>query len=150
MPPAPASPRLRFRARRLILAGAIVLILLAGFEVGIRQVSPDAVQARAYTVDNGLPFATRDITDARTVADLYTPINDLPAVWYSAINRCLAPHANAVFYQIDFTRSGVLIEGVALVEAGCSVWDVVRGGIPVAHNAPDGQTAVILSEAHLP
>jgi hypothetical protein len=150
MPPALPSPRLRFRARRLILAGAIIVILLAGFEVGIRQVAPDAVQARAYTVDNGLPFATRDITDARTVADLYTRINDLPAVWYSAINRCPAPHANTVFYQIDFTRSGVLIEGAALVEKGCSVWDVVRGGIPVAHNDPDGQTQVILSEAQLP
>jgi hypothetical protein len=55
-----------------------------------------------------------------------------------------------VFYHFDFMRSGVLIEADALVEKGCSVWDVVRGGIPIAHNDPDGQTQVILSEAGLP
>jgi hypothetical protein len=144
------APLLRFRARQLILAGAIVLILLAGFEVGIRQIAPDAAQVRAYTVDGGPPFATRDITDARTVADLYTRINALPIVWYSAFYRCPEPDSNTVYYQFDFTRLGILIDGAALVEKGCSVWDVVRGGIPVAHNDSDGQTQVILSEAHLP
>ncbi len=148
--PALARPRRRSRARRLILAGVALVILLASFEIGIRQVSPDAVQVSAYTVDGGPPFATHDITDARIVADLYTRINDLPIVWYSAINRCPAPQSNTVYYHVDFTRAGVLIEGAALVEKGCSVWDVVRGGIPVAHNDPNGQTQVILSEAQLP
>lgn len=148
-PVAPQASR-RIQARRLILAGLALLILLAGFEIGIRQVSPDAVQASAYTVDGGPPFATRHITDARSVADLYTRINNLPTVWYSAIDRCPTPQSNTVYYHVYFTRSGVLIEAAALVEKGCSVWDVVRGGIPVAHNDPDGQTQVILSEALLP
>lgn len=152
IPPALARPRRRSRARRLILAGLTLLILLAGFEIGIRQIAPDGAQVRAYTVDGGHPFAVRTITDARVVADLYNRINNLPTVWYSAINRCPAYQSNSVYvyYQVDFTRWGVLIEGAALVEKGCSVWDVVRGGIPVAHNDPDGQTQVILSEAGIP
>ena len=157
IPPASARPRRRSRARRLILAGVALLILrhaflilLVGFEIGIRQVSPDAVQVRAYTVDGGPPFAVRTITDVRVVADLYTRINNLPTVWYSAFDSCPAYQSNSVYYQVDFTRWGVLIEGAALVEKGCSVWDVVRGGIPVAHNDPDGQTQIILSEARLP
>jgi len=149
IPPASARPRRRSRARRLILAGVALLILLVGFEIGIRQVSPDAVQASAYTVDGGNAFATRHITDARIVADLYTRINNLPSVGYYAFYRCPEPNSNTVYYHVDFTRFGILIEGTALVEKGCSVWDVVRGGIPVAHNAPDGQTQVILSEAGL-
>jgi hypothetical protein len=148
-------PRRRIRARQLILVGAALLILLAGFEVGIRQVSPDAVQARVCSVNGCPPVATRTITDARTVADLYSRINGLPTVWYSAFDQCPAPQSNFaqsnfVIYQIDFMRWGILIEGVALFGKGCSVWDVVRGGIPVAHNDPDGQTQVILSEARLP
>jgi len=138
----------------LILAGLAqvlaLLILLSGFEIGIRQVSPDAVQVSAYTVDGGPPFATHDITDARIVADLYSRINDLPIVWYSSFDQCPEPDSNTVYYHVDFTRSGILIEGAALLEKGYSVWDVVRGGIPVAHNDPDGQTQVILSEARLP
>ncbi|HEX9068102.1 MAG TPA: hypothetical protein VF807_04980 [Ktedonobacterales bacterium] len=153
-PPASTRPSRRIRARRWILTGAALLsllaILLAGFEIGIRQVSPDAVQVSLYIRDIRIPFATRDITDARTVADLYTRINNFPTVWYSAINRCPAPQSNTVLYHFDFTRSGVLIEAAGLVEKGCSVWDVVRGGIPIAHNDPDGQTQVILSEAGLP
>jgi hypothetical protein len=78
IPRVPARPRRRSWARRLILAGVALLILLTGFEIGIRQVAPDAVQVSAYTVDNGVPFATRHITDARIVADLYTRINALP------------------------------------------------------------------------
>ena len=150
IPPALARPRRRSRARRLILAGVALLILLAGFEIGIRQVSPDDVHVSAYTVDGGPPFFTRHITDARTIADLYTRINNLPIVGYSAFYRCPAPQSNTVYYHVDFMRAGVLIEGAALVEKGCSVWDVVRGGIPVAHNDPNGQTQVILSEAQLP
>lgn len=150
IPPVPARTGRRIRARRFILAGLAFLILLAGFEIGIRQVSPDAVQVSAYTVDGGPPFATHDITDAHIVADLYTRINNLPIVWYSAIDRCPAPHGDTVYYHFDFTRLGILIDGAALVEKGCSVWDVVRGGIPIAHNDPDGQTQVILSEARLP
>ena len=128
----------------------LLAILLAGFEVGIRQVSPDAVRVSAYTRDVGIPIATREITDAHTVADLYNRINHLPTVWYSAINRCPEPQVNTVNYNFYFTRSGVLIEMAGLVEQGCSVWDVVRGGIPVAHIDPDGQTQIILSEARLP
>ena len=150
IPPVPARTGRRIRARRLILAGVTLLILLAGFEIGIRQVLPDAVQASAYTVDGGPPFATRTITDARTVADLYTRINDLPTVSYLAFYQCPEPNSNTVYYHIDFMRWGILIEGAALLEKGCSVWDVVRGGIPVAHNDPEGQTQVILSEARLP
>lgn len=153
IPPAPPRPRRRRRARRLILAGVALLLLLAillvGFEIGIRQVSPDAVQATAYTLD-GSPLATRHITDARTVADLYTRINNLPTVWYSAVDRCPPLQSSTGYYHVDFMRWGVLIEGAALVEKGCSVWDVVRGGIPIAHNDPNGQTQVILSEAQLP
>jgi cell division septal protein FtsQ len=85
--PASARPRRRSRARRLILAGVALLILLVGFEIGIRQISPDAVQASAYTVDGGNAFATHHITDARIVADLYTRINNLPSVGYDAFYR---------------------------------------------------------------
>ena len=148
--PALARPRRRSRARRLILAGVAILILLASFEIGIRQVRPDAVQVTAYTVDQGDAFYSRYITDARTVADLYTRINNLPIVGYSAVDRCPAPQSNTVYYHIDFMRAGILIEGAALVQKGCSVWDVVRGGIPIAHSDPNGQTPVILSEAQLP
>jgi hypothetical protein len=142
----------------LILAGVAQLILLAilpaSFEVGIRQVPPDAVQARVCNVNTCSLVASSIITDAHTVADLYRRINGLPTVWYSAIDQCPSlqsdfAQSHYVSYQFDFTRSGVLIEGAALVEKGCSVWDVVRGGIPVAHNDPGGQTQVILSEARL-
>jgi hypothetical protein len=131
----------------LILVGVALLILLAGFEIGIRQVSPDAMQVRVCNRNGCPPVATRTITDAPTVADLYSRINGLPTVSYSAVDQCPKPKSNTVYYQFDFTRLGVLIEGAALVEKGCSVWDVVRGGIDVAHNDPDGQTQVILSEA---
>jgi len=94
--PVPARTGRRIRARRFILAGLAFIILLAGFEIGIRQVSPDAVQVSAYTVDGGPPFATHDITDAHIVADLYTRINNLPIVWYSAVDRCPAPHGDTV------------------------------------------------------
>lgn len=144
------GPNRRLWARRLIRASLVLLILLIGFEISIRQVTPDAVRVSAYTVDGGPPFFSREITDARTVADLYTRINNLPTVWYSAINRCPAPNSGTVYYHFDFTRSGIPVELDALPEKGCSVWDVVRGGIPVAHNDPDGQTQLILSEAHLP
>ena len=150
MSPAPPWLSRRLWARRLILAGIALLMLLVGFEIGIRQVTPDAVQVSAYTVDGGPPFVTHEITDARTVADLYTRINSLPPVWYSAINRCPAPNSGTVYYHFNFTRSGVPIELDALPEKGCSVWDVLRGGIPVAHNDPEGQTQLILSEAQLP
>lgn len=150
IPPAQARPRGRSRARRVILAGVAFLILLAGFEIGIRQVSPDFVQVSAYTVDGGPAFFTRNITDARTIADLYSRINNLPVVGYSAADRCPAPQSNTVYYHIDFIRAGVLIEGAALLQPRCSVWDVVRGGIPIAHDDPNGQTQVILSEARLP
>jgi hypothetical protein len=157
IPLVPERTGRRIRARRLLLAGLAFLflarlgfILLVGFETGIRQVSPDAVQVSAYTVDGGPPFATHDITDPRIVAHLYTRINDLPIVWYSAIDRCPQPQSNTVYYHFDFMRLGILIDGAALWEKGCSVWDVVRGGIPVAHNDPDGQTQIILSEARLP
>lgn len=150
MSPAPSWPSRRLWARQLIRASLVLLTLLVGFEIGIRQVTPDAVRVSAYTVDGGPPFFSREITDARTVADLYTRINNLPTVWYSAINRCPAPNSGTVYYHFDFTRSGIPVELDALPEKGCSVWDVVRGGIPVAHNDPDGQSRLILSEAHLP
>ncbi len=150
MSPAPPWLSRRLWARRLILAGLALLMLLVGFEIGIRQVNPGAVRVSAYTVDGGPPFVTHEITDARTVADLYTRINSLPPVWYSAINRCPAPNSGTVYYHFNFTRSGVPIELDALPEKGCSVWDVLRGGIPVAHNDPEGQTQLILSEAQLP
>src|SRR5258708_26027649 len=68
IPPVPARTGRRIRARRFILAGLAFLILLAGFEIGIRQVSPDAVQVSAYTVDGGPPFAPHTSTDAPPLA----------------------------------------------------------------------------------
>jgi hypothetical protein len=85
IPSAVTRPSRRMRARRLFLTEitflSLLAILLAGFEIGIRQVSPDAVQVSEYTGDIGVPSATRHITDARIVADLHTRINNLPTVW---------------------------------------------------------------------
>ncbi len=149
-PPAPAWPVRRIRARQLILAGAALFILLVGFEVGIRQVSPDAVQVSTATAAQGYYFATREITDAHTVADLYTRINGLPSARPFAIlfPPCPTPSPDTLMYSFRFTRWGLPVEVATLVEQGCSVWEFIRGGIPGARNDPTGrQTQVILDEA---
>jgi hypothetical protein len=147
------SSRSARRRRTLTLLGVgfvVVVLLFIGFEVGIRQVPPDTVLVNAATAIEGHTFATREITDARIVADLYTRINDLPPAGLFALYHCRPPGPNTVTYSFRFTRRGLLIEVAALPETGCSVWQDIRGGIPEAHNDPNGQTQVILSEAHLP
>ncbi len=151
MSPVPARPVRRIRARRLILAGAVLLILLVGFEIGIRQVSPDAVQVSTATTAQGDYFATRAITDARIVADLFARVNGLPSAGLGAIlfPPCrLPPRPDALMYSFRFTRGSLPVEVATLVEQGCSVWEFIRGGIPGARNDPTGrQTQAILDEA---
>ena len=101
MPPEPVWPVWRIRARRRILADAALLVLLVGFEIGIRQVSPDAVQVGIASEAQGHVFATREITDARTVADLFARINGLPAVGWLAVYRCPLSRPDAVMYKMD-------------------------------------------------
>jgi hypothetical protein len=138
------------RRTRVILGIAAVLLLLLGFEVGLRRVPPDAVEVSTAFAVQGHYFGTRAITHARTVADLYARINDLPPADVFAVNRCWPRSPETLMFSFRFTRWGLPIETATLVAQGCSVWAVFRGFLPEAHKDPTGQTQAILSEAHLP
>src|SRR5260221_3123222 len=137
------------RRNRIILGIAAVLILFVGFELGLRRVSPDAVQVSSAFAAQGHYVDLREITDARTVADLYARINNLPPADVFAVNRCWPRSPETLTYSFRFTRSGLPIETATLVAQGCSMWAVFRGAFPEAHDDLTGQTQVILSEAQV-
>ena len=69
MPPAHAPHGTGSRRNGAILVIAAVLLLLVGFEAGLRRVPPDAVQMSSAFAAQGHYVDLREITDARTVAD---------------------------------------------------------------------------------
>lgn len=148
--PAQAPHGTGSRRNRVILVIAAVLIILVGFEVALRRVPPDAVQVSTAFAAQGNYVPRREITDARTVADLYARINDLPPDSLFAVDSCPQPGPDTLMYSFRFTRWGLPVEVATLVEKNCSVWSLVRGGLPEVHNDPTGQTQVILSEAQVP
>jgi hypothetical protein len=150
MPPAHAPHGTGNRRNRVILVIAAVLILLVGFEIGLRRVPPDAVEVSFAFAAQGHYVVLHEITDARTVTDLYTRVNDLPPTDVFAVDRCRPRRPDTLMYSFRFTRWGLPIETATLVAQGCSVWAVFRGFLPEVHDDRTGQTQVILSEAHVP
>src|SRR5260370_27799908 len=64
--------------KQMLLWLLVGCVLLTAFEVGIRHVPPDAVQISQSAAATGRTLASREITDARTVADFSARINSLP------------------------------------------------------------------------
>ncbi len=127
-----------------VLVGAVVILLFVGFEVGAQVVAPDAVRVSVAAAADGHLLATRTITDARTVADLYARINRLPSAGPYPVYHCGLSGPDAVTFSLRFLRWGLPIE-VAMLPV-CGGWEVSRGGIYDVRNDPDGQTRVILDE----
>lgn len=131
---------------RFLLAVPAVLLLLVGFEVGIRLVTPDTVQVTVSVAGGGRMLATREIADALTVADLYTQINGLPSVGLSPVYHCGLPGPDPVAFGFRYTRWGLPVEVATLPDPGCAGWWISRGGLSDGHDDPNGETRAILSE----
>ncbi len=132
---------------KAMLSWLLVLLLLVGFEVGVRHVSPDAVQISQSSVATGHTLASREITDARTVADFYARINSLRVVPPGATFHCpLFDPKTVTQYAVRFARWGLPVEVATLTQFGCLFWYTSSGGVPgvFIHLDPDGRTQPIL------
>jgi hypothetical protein len=132
---------------KAMLSWLLVVLLLVGFEVGIRHVSPDAVQISQSSAATGHTLASREITDARNVADFYARINSLPVAPPGATFHCpLFDPKTVTQYTVRFTRWGLPVEVATLTQFGCLYWYISSGGVPgvFIHLDPDGRTQPIL------
>jgi hypothetical protein len=120
--------------------------------VSIQVLPPDAVQvSTSASPELGDTWVTHQITDARTVADLYARLNALPAVQWRY--GCLLAPPDPVHYMFHFTRWGMPVEDAQLDGEGCYPrrWFVSRYGFQDLHMDLTGeQTKAMLAEAHLP
>jgi hypothetical protein len=117
-----------------------------GSEVAIPRVPPDAVQVITSLATDGRPVATHWITDARTVADLYTRINRLPSAAWTPFH-CQLGLTGQLTVSLRFVRWGLPVEVATLPQDGC--WRVSHGGLadPFLRIDPHGETPTILNEA---
>lgn len=137
----------------VLVITVLVLIYqpLAAYAV-LGLVPPDAVQVSASA--DGRTLASHRMSDARTVADLYTRINRLPSALREP-DGCGPGYPDQVIstYTFRFTRGGMLIEA-ATTQAidGCvRGWELQRGGWGETHVDLTGTaTRAILAEARLP
>jgi hypothetical protein len=128
------------------LAVAATAIGVAGFEVGVRLIPPDAAQVSVTAAADGHVLATREVRGAGAVADLYARINGLPSADPFPVYHCALAGPDAVTFGIRFTRWGLPVEVAVLRGNGCRAWRLSRGGIPDTRNDPQGQTRAIISE----
>jgi hypothetical protein len=164
VPPAPASsPRgISNRQFFVMVLPAVVLAVFAAVAilpvaidpVSIQLVPPDAVQVSA-SADHGRTLVTHEITDARTVADLYARLNGLPVpAGRVFVGSTLCGLPDPADYTFHFTRWGVSVEDATLGESGCPrplAWRVSRYGFWDLHMDLTGeQTQAMLAEAQLP
>ena len=113
-------------------------------------IPPDAVQVSAASAA-GQPLARHQITNSRSVADLYTRINGSPTVAFGG--GCTLAPPDPVTYAFAFTRWGTTLETAAPNASGCPphLWTVTRGGWSSLHLDLSGAaTRAILVEAGLP
>ena len=144
----------RRRTLTLLRVGVVVIVLLfTGFEVGIRHVPPDAVQVSVSSVETGRLLGSREITDARTVADDYDQISDLPVSFEAEFGtyHCNQYDVHTLkTYTFRFTRWGLPVK-VATVENICGLpllWLISSGGLPGEWSPHfDGRMQPILSQA---
>ncbi len=148
VPPTLAQLPRGSRAKRAGLAAALLcafaVILFAGYETAVRLVAPDAVRVRVAVAANGQTLATRTITDARTVADLYARITPLPFAGPHPVYSCPPIGPDTVTFTLTFTRWELPIE--AATKPACGGWQVSRGGVYDVRDDPNGQTRAILDE----
>jgi hypothetical protein len=142
------EPLSRATKLRVIAAVLAFVLVLTGFEVGVRVVPPDAMQVWAFAAASGHTLARASVTDARTSADLYALVNSTPTVpWTANYSGCPPPSPDAVTFDVVFIRWSLPIEDATLPGIdGCGLWSVSQGGIPSTRTDSNGQTQAILSE----
>jgi hypothetical protein len=148
--------RLFLVALPLVCTAIFILPLLPYFylpyvdPVAVQLLQPDAVQVSA-SPDYGRTWVTRQITDPRTVADLYARLNGLHAVW--GRYACVLAPPDPVDRRFQFTRRGRDIEDAQLADNGCAPprWSVSHFGYQYMRIDPTGeQTKALLAEVQLP
>jgi hypothetical protein len=126
-----ASPPKGISIKREFLWPLVVALLFVGFEVGIRHVPPDAVQVSVSYVESGRIYFSREITDARTVADGYARANALRAPSFAELNGTYTcalydPHT-VEQYTLRFTRWGLPVMVATDVNRCGSFWHTSSG-----------------------
>jgi hypothetical protein len=139
-----AEPLSRATKLRVIATVHAFVLLLTGFEVGVRVVPPDAMQVWAVDPVSGHTLAVASVTEGRSVAHLYALINSMHSE--SAFGKtCSGGLPGPVTFDVVFIRWSLPVEDATQIAAGCG-WEVSQGGIPSFCTDTAGQTQAILSE----
>jgi hypothetical protein len=134
----PIEPLPRATKLRVIAAVLVFVLLLTGFEVGVRVVLPDSMQVRAVDPVSGQTLAVAKVTDGRIVAHLYALINSMHSESGGG-KTCSGGLPGPVTVDVVFIRWSLPIEDAIQIAAGCG-WEVSQGGIPSLLTDPTGQT----------
>jgi hypothetical protein len=118
-----------------LLGVGFVVLLLVGFEVGIRHVPPDGVQVTTTSSESGRTLSTQEITNARTVAEFYARLNSLPLDQrFVDPKTCPLRYLPTLEnYTVRFTRWGLPVVVATWDSLQCiPTWEFSSGGLPGA------------------
>ncbi len=130
--------RMSLRRRTVLIGLAVALVLFVAFEVGVRQITPDAMQYQIVTINLMGPTTTQSgtITDPATIAKWRAamtaqPEKRLSDAYFTAWWGTGCSYGTTVSGTVSFTWHGLPVE-VASPAPGCAfTWlQLSSGGLP--------------------